>query len=81
MSHTDQPELFRASATFVQPGNTCGTTADSEAIEIAFEFQAGEDEGPFFVIKTEGWSFDDLAEVEQLIQRVSRILRHKELTP
>ena len=59
---------------FEQDGNTLGTTDKYEDIDVSLEFPGALEEGPFFVIKTEGWSFDDLSELEDLINRAKRVL-------
>jgi hypothetical protein len=53
-----------ASAKFevVQDGNTCGTTSETESMEIFLETQLPGDE-PFFVIQTGGWSVDNPGEM------------------
>ena len=51
-----------------------GTTSEYEDVDIFLEFQGTKEEGPFFVIKTEGWSFDDLSELEDLINRAKKFL-------
>lgn len=63
--------LTRASFNILQEGNSLGTTSDSEEMTVDVEFQLpdaydldskAEDfdkyNGPFFVIKTEGWSIN-----------------------
>jgi len=70
----NEPEIQTMSVTFVQDGNTLGTTQRDEELTINLEFQLSEKEGPFFVLKTEGWSFDDIGELESLIKRCKAIL-------
>ena len=70
----NEPEIQAVSVTFVQEGNTLGTTQDYESLTIGLEFQLSEEEGPFFVLKTEGWSFDNIGELEKLIKRCETIL-------
>ena len=72
-SDKNEPELSRVTARFVQDGNTMGTTEDVESLEIALEYQLSEDDGPFFVIRTEGWSIDEPSDIAKLIRRVLQI--------
>jgi len=68
------PEICGVKLIFVQEGNTLGTTQEHEELELSLEFQLSEDEGPFYVIKTDGWSFNDVSEIEDMIKRSSKIL-------
>lgn len=60
------PQLFRSTFEFTQDGNTVGSTSDTETCRIIFETQMPGEE-PFFVLKTKGWSFDDLADIMTLL--------------
>ena len=64
-----KPEIEKMSISFVQEANSLTHDADFETIEILFEHQLGEEEGPFFVIKTDAWSFDNVEEIKELIDR------------
>ena len=66
-----KPELNKASFHFTQEGNTEGTTSDIEEITIDYEVIA--DEGGFFVLRTEGWSIDNIAELSELLDRIKKI--------
>ena len=66
-----KPELNKASFHFTQEGNTEGTTSDIEEITIDYEVIA--DEGGFFVLRTEGWSVDSVAELSELLDRIKKI--------
>lgn len=66
-----KPELNKASFHFTQEGNTEGTTSDIEEITIDYEVIA--DEGGFFVLRTEGWSIDNVAELSELLDRIKKI--------
>ena len=70
----NKPELQTVMVEFSQDGNTLGTTAESESIKVFLEFQLSEKEGPFFVLETKGWSFDDFSEIQELIDKAKRIL-------
>jgi len=71
------PEISGVSVKFMQDGNTLGTTGDYEDITINLEFQAGEEDGPFIVIKTDGWSIDNISDIEDLVDRVNQVLVRK----
>ena len=73
----DKPEIIESSTKFTQEGNTLGTTSESEEIQISLEFQLSEKDGPFYVIKTNGWSFDDVSDLNDLIKRASKVLEKK----
>lgn len=66
-----KPELNKASFHFTQEGNTEGTTSDIEEITIDYEVVA--DEGGFFVLRTEGWSIDNVEELSELLDRIKKI--------
>lgn len=70
----NKPELSQVSVEFVQDGNTMGTTSEIETLKISLEFQLGEKDGPFYVIKTDGWSMDNPSELTELIKRTEKIL-------
>jgi hypothetical protein len=71
-----KPVLYKASFHFSQEGNTDGTTSDIEEITIDYEVVA--DEGGYFVIRTEGWSVDSVEELEELFNRIRKILNTNE---
>ena len=69
------PRIDKVKVSFSQEGNTLGTTSEYENLDVHLEFPLEEDDGPFYVIKTEtGWSFDDIEDLQVLIDRVKRIL-------
>jgi len=59
---------------FTQDGNTLGTTGDVEALEIRAETQEFGGE-PFFVLKTEGWSFDTIDDLVDVVWRAMELYR------
>jgi hypothetical protein len=73
----EKPLLSRATFVFVQDGNTCGTTDETEELIIEVESSSLID-GPddcFFVLKTPtGWSLDNIKELSELIDRCKRSL-------
>ena len=68
------PEICHVSVKFVQDGNTLGTTEDYETIEINLEFQSSQEEGPFIVLKTEGWSINEPEDLLSLINIAKKVL-------
>jgi len=78
MGISKEPKVCRAHVGFEQEGNTLGTTEEVEEIDIFLEFAETEDEGPFYVIKTRGWSFDSLDDVQKLIDKANRVLNKEE---
>lgn len=70
---TDQPALDTATFTFTQEGNTLGTTEEVESITIRLETQLP-GEMPFFVIVTQGWSFDDPEELLDIVEQCRKAL-------
>ena len=66
-----QPVFSRLEVTYVQDGNTLGTTSDCEELTIALETQLPSNtEDPFLVIKTpSGFSMDNDVELNELIKR------------
>jgi len=67
-----KPELNKVSVSFSQEGNTDGTTGAYESITIDYEV-VDENEGGYFVIRTEGWSVDSVEELEELFNRIRKI--------
>lgn len=51
-----------------QEGNTLGTTEDCELLEIRLETQLPGDP-PFFVVKTNGWSFDETEGLSSVLEK------------
>jgi phosphoribosylformimino-5-aminoimidazole carboxamide ribonucleotide (ProFAR) isomerase len=71
----EKPEIVKVSVEFTQEGNTLRTTSEVEHINVSLEFQQGEKDGPFITIKTNGWSMDDMSDLEALIKRAKKILK------
>ena len=59
--------LDRTTFKFVQEGNSLGTTSDTEVLDVELEHQLP-DEGPFVVIRTEGWSVNEGWELERTVE-------------
>ena len=73
----NKPELIKASFTFSQEGNTNGTTSEYEDLIIECESSLGidHDKGCFYVLKTEGWSIDNVDELQELLNRVTKAIQ------
>lgn len=69
---SDTPECSSASAEFTQDGNTVGTTDELESIRIDLVTPLPGEE-PFIVIRTDGWSINDIGELKMLIDKVMLI--------
>ena len=61
-------EISKLSISFMQDGNTLGTTNKCESITLDLEFQLGVEDGPFYVFKTDtGWSIDNVDDIQNLL--------------
>lgn len=72
----NKPQLYEASFQFTQEGNTNGSTDNVETLTINLESSLGVDtEGDgFFVLRTNGWSINGVEELEELFERIRKIL-------
>ena len=71
----DKTTIMRMTVELVQEGNTLGTTDETEILNIDLEYQLPGD-APFMVIKTEGWSFNDVEELAKLIKNIKEAESH-----
>jgi hypothetical protein len=69
-------KLEEASFIFSQESN-CVDPTDVEILTIECKSDLGIDntEGCFYVIKTEQWSFDNLDELQKLLDRISKAIK------
>jgi hypothetical protein len=74
---SDKPKLEKCSFTFGQEGNTNGTTDEFETITIECESSLGidNDEGCYYVLRTEGWSIDNVNELQELFDRINKVIK------
>jgi hypothetical protein len=74
---SDKPKLIKCSFTFEQDGNGNGTTDEIETLTIECESSLGidNDEGCFYVLKTEGWSIDSVNELQELFDRINKVIQ------
>ena len=70
--------LEEATFSFSQDGNCISDNDNAEFLEIKCVSDMGIDrsEGCFYILKTEGWSIDNLGELQALFDRI-----HKSLFP
>ena len=70
-----QPKLESASFEFSQEGNC--VDGDIELLNIRCESSLGidNDEGCFYVLKTEGWSIDSTDDLQKLFDRISKAIK------
>ena len=75
---TPRPELTGLKAHFYQEEDTASDRPDSDlaqSLEIELVYQAGFNDGPYFVIKTERWAINDSEELVRLIQKTAEAAR------
>jgi hypothetical protein len=72
-----KPKLLKCSFAFDQEGNGNGTTDEIETLIIECEASLGidNDEGCFYVLKTEGWSIDSVNELQELFYRIQKVIK------
>lgn len=72
----EKPILEKATFTFSQEGNCVGSTKDIETLTIDFESSLGldSDEDGYFVLRTDGWSVDSVEDLQEMFDRIKRIL-------
>ena len=72
----EKPRLEKATFNFTQEGNCIGSTKDIETLTIDFESSLGLDldEDGYFVLKTDGWSVDNVEDLQEMFNRIKRIL-------
>lgn len=71
-----KPLLEKCSFQFSQESNCNGSSGDMELLDIHCESSLGIDNDGdcFFILKTEGWSIDSLADLQELIDRVTKVI-------
>jgi len=74
---SEKPKLEKCSFTFNQEGNTNGTTDDIETLTIECDSSLGidNDGGCFYVLKTEGWSINNVNELQELFDRINKVIQ------
>lgn len=71
-------KLESASFEFSQEGN-CVDKADIESLQIRCESSLGidNDEGCFFVLKTEQWAIESIDDLQKLFDRIEKVIKNK----
>jgi hypothetical protein len=74
MAEEEKPKLASAKFEFTQDGNC--VDGGYESLEIRMESSLGidNDEGAFYVLKTEQWAINDLSDLQDLFDRINKIL-------
>lgn len=72
-----EPFLERATFNFSQEGNCLSSKDAYEFLEISCENDLGIDSSGdcFYVIKTEGWSIDNVNELQKLFDRIQKVIK------
>jgi hypothetical protein len=73
----EQPKLERCSFTFEQDGNGNGTTDEIETLTVECEASLGIDNDgeSYYVLRTEGWSIDNANELQELFDRIQKVIK------
>jgi len=71
-----KPQLEKCSFQFSQESNCNGSSGDIELLDITCESSLGIDNDGecFYILKTEGWSIDSITDLQELIDRVSKVI-------
>ena len=74
---SERAKLERCSFTFCQDGNGNGTTEDTETLTIECDSSLGidNDGGCFYVLRTEGWSIDNVNDLQELFDRIQKVIQ------
>lgn len=74
----NKPLLESATFHFTQDANCVDGEREYEALDIICESSLGidRDGGCFFVLKTDSWSVDNVGELEELFNRIRKVI-HK----
>jgi hypothetical protein len=76
ISQAEEPKMESIVATFSQEGNSNGTTSDIEILEVRMEGVLSDvKDEHYFVIKTEGWSFDSVEEIVYLCEQLKKVIQ------
>lgn len=72
---TNQPDLEKASFEFSQESN-CLSENQTEVLTIECQSSLGidRDENCFYVLKTESWTIDSVQDIQNLIDRISKVI-------
>jgi hypothetical protein len=74
-----KPILMKASFEFTQDGNCCSSeSTESLTIECESSLGIDNDGGCFYVLKTKQWSIDSTKDLQDLINRINKVIEIKE---
>jgi hypothetical protein len=78
MTDEQTPKLSRATFEFYQEPNCLKSRDETETLIIECESSLGidNDEGCFFVLKTESWSLENVEELQSLFTRCVKSINH-----
>ena len=74
---SEKPKLIKCSFTFEQDGNGNGTTDEIETLTIECESSLGidNDQGSYYVLRTDGWSIDNVNDLQELFDRIQKVIK------
>ena len=76
MKDEEKAILTEVKFTFIQDGNTNGTTENDESLEVTMESVIGslDEEKGFYVLRTTtGWSINDINDLELIFNQMKNI--------
>lgn len=68
-------DIAKLQINLFQDGNTLGTTKEYEKLQIDIESQLSDlddEDGCFYVLRTEGWSMDSIDEMIDLLTQIKK---------
>lgn len=70
----EKPRLSSATFEFNQEGNCVDGGVEELTIRCEASLGIDNDDGCFYVLKTEQWAFDDLSALQEMIDRISKVI-------
>ena len=77
----EETELYKAVFTFTQDPNCISDSEDWEELQIELVSDLGIDASSgrcFMVLKTDKWSIDSIADLEELVERIKRVINKEQ---
>jgi hypothetical protein len=75
ITNMDKPILSSATFEFNQEGNCVDGGHETLTIRCESSLGIDNDGGCFYVIDTEQWAFEDVSELQELIDRISKVIK------
>jgi len=75
MTPEEKPRLSSATFEFNQEGNCVDGGFEELTIRCESSLGIDNDEGCFYVLETEQWSFNNISELEEIINRIKNIIK------